>query len=166
MNEAFDDLVDSIDPPTYVVTARSHDGEPVGCLVGFATQCSIEPQRFLVCLSVDNHTFGPAIAAEHLVVHVLRAADRDVAERFGTITADDLPHGGDDKFSGLTVAEGPGGAPVIVGLDWFGGRVAGRTECGDHWAIVLDPVDGDASRARERQLGLRAAAGLRAGHPA
>lgn len=165
MNEVFDDLVGSIDPPMYVVTARASDGEPVGCLVGFATQCSIDPPRFLVCVSEQNHTFGPAMVAEHVVVHVLRATDRAVAAQFGAITADDLERGGVDKFARFEVVDGPGGAPVIVGLDWFGGRVLERTDCGDHWAMVLEPVSGDASRAAERQLGLQDTAGFRAGHP-
>ncbi|UDY38098.1 flavin reductase family protein [Dermatobacter hominis] len=157
----------SVDPPMYVVTARGADGEPVGCLVGFATQVSIRPPRFAVLVSRLNHTFGPAMAAEHLVVHVLRKGDDDLARRFGGETADDLPDGGVDKFVGLAVRDGPGGAPVIDGLDWFGGRVFGRYDCGDHVAVVLDPEGGEAPRAALPAYGLQDAFGVvDPGHPA
>ncbi|HEX8931084.1 MAG TPA: flavin reductase, partial [Actinomycetota bacterium] len=45
---ALDRLVDRLDYPMLIVTAET-DGERAGCLVGFATQCSIEPPRFLLC---------------------------------------------------------------------------------------------------------------------
>jgi hypothetical protein len=55
MSTAFERIVASFDPPMFVVTV--FDGhERDGCLIGFATQCSIEPPRFLVCLSVKNRT--------------------------------------------------------------------------------------------------------------
>ncbi len=162
---AFHDLVSSVDPPMYVVTARAEDGEPVGCLVGFATQCSIEPPRFLVCISKANHTYRPAMAASHLVVHVLRAGDGAIAERFGGTTADDLAGGGREKFEGLGTSDGPGGAPVIDDLDHFAGRVVERVDCGDHVAVVLDPSGGSAEHAAEPQYGLRAASEIEPGHP-
>jgi flavin reductase (DIM6/NTAB) family NADH-FMN oxidoreductase RutF len=156
----------SIDPPMYVVTARSGDGEPVGCLVGFASQVSIRPPRFAVLISRLNHTFDAAMAAEHLVVHVLRDDDGDLAVRFGGETADDLPDGGVDKFEGLPVVDGPGGAPVIETLDWFGGRVFARFDCGDHVAVVLDPEDGVARHTDRPAYGLQDALGMEPGHPA
>lgn len=39
-----------LDHPMYVVTAEA-DGERAGCLVGYASQCSIQPARFMVWLS-------------------------------------------------------------------------------------------------------------------
>ncbi|MHB1539220.1 MAG: flavin reductase [Solirubrobacteraceae bacterium] len=51
-----------------IVTAAA-DGERSGCLVGFATQCSIEPRRFLVCISVLNRTFEIAQRSNALAVH-------------------------------------------------------------------------------------------------
>ena len=43
----FNDLVGGLDYPMFIATARSERGERAGCLVGFATQCSIDPSRFL-----------------------------------------------------------------------------------------------------------------------
>jgi flavin reductase (DIM6/NTAB) family NADH-FMN oxidoreductase RutF len=79
---AFDRLVNRLDYPMLVVTAEA-DGERAGCLVGFATQCSIQPARFLVCLSRRNHTFRVAGRAGTLVVHALGPDDRALAALFG-----------------------------------------------------------------------------------
>ncbi len=53
---AFARLVATLDYPLYVVTTAVNN-EPTGCLIGFATQCSIHPPRFLACISKKNHTF-------------------------------------------------------------------------------------------------------------
>ena len=52
----FDSLVGDLDYPMFIVTACA-DGERAGCLIGFATQASIDPSRFLVCLSHNNRTY-------------------------------------------------------------------------------------------------------------
>jgi flavin reductase (DIM6/NTAB) family NADH-FMN oxidoreductase RutF len=48
----------------FIVTAVGRDGERAGCLVGFATQCSIQPPRFLACISRENRTFDVVTEAE------------------------------------------------------------------------------------------------------
>jgi Flavin reductase like domain len=84
-----------VDPPLYVVTAD--DGtERSGCLVGFATQCSIHPPRFLVCLSVLNHTERVARRTGALGIHLLDAEDHPLAAHFGGLTGDEA-----DKFAGV-----------------------------------------------------------------
>src|SRR5690606_28471984 len=50
-------LVATFDYPLYIVTTAVGQ-ERSGCLIGFATQCSIHPPRFLACISKKNHTFG------------------------------------------------------------------------------------------------------------
>ncbi len=156
----YERLVASVDQPMLVLTAS--DGEErSGCLVGFATQASIRPQRHLVMVSKENHTYPIATAAPAVVVHVLRSSDGAIAEHFGALTGDEV-----DKFEGLDVIDGPARAPVLVGLDWFAGRVLRTVDCGDHVALLLAPHDGDAARADEPQLGIRAAEWIEPGHPA
>ena len=46
--ESFGALTSALDYPMFIVTVAP-DGGRAGCLVGFATQCSIDPVRFLVC---------------------------------------------------------------------------------------------------------------------
>jgi hypothetical protein len=60
-------FVARLDYPMFVVTvADAGTGERAGCLVGFATQCSINPFRFLVCLSRANRTHRVASRSEVL----------------------------------------------------------------------------------------------------
>lgn len=157
---AFDALIAELDYPMYVVTAASGD-EVDGCLVGFATQCSISPPRFVACLSKQNRTTRLAAQTTSLVVHVLHQADRDLAIRFGTLTADES-----DKLDGLAWTAGPDGVAVLDGVDWFAGRVVGRHDVGDHVAFVLDVHDGSSTRANTPELGYQAVRDLTAGHDA
>lgn len=136
MSDAFDDVIGGLDRPMYVVTAAA-DGSRAGCLVGFATQVSIDPPRFLVAVSDKNHTHRVALLADVVAVHVLRRDQHDVAEVFGSLTGDEV-----DKLARVAWAPGPGGVPVLSDcLGWFAGRVLDRVGLGDHTALVLEPVE-------------------------
>jgi len=134
---------------------------PAGCLVGFSTQASIRPERHLVMLSKENRTYAVAQDSPVLIVHVLRASDHEIAEHFGSTTGDTV-----DKFAGLETIEGPGGVPIIAGLDWFAGRVLRQFDCGDHVAFLLATHDGSAVRADEDPLTLGEAQDIEPGHSA
>lgn len=58
----FDTLIGSLDYPMFIVTTAAGD-DVAGCLVGFATQTSIDPPLVLVCLSRANRTCGCSICA-------------------------------------------------------------------------------------------------------
>jgi flavin reductase (DIM6/NTAB) family NADH-FMN oxidoreductase RutF len=131
----FDDLVSELDYPMFIVTTAA-GGERSGCLVGFATQASINPSRFLVCLSVKNHTYRVARAATHLAVHFVPADREDLAELFGGETGDEV-----DKFARTEWHEGPGGVPLVDGCaNRFVGRILERLDFGDHVGHLLEPV--------------------------
>ncbi len=155
---AFDRLVNRLDYPMLVVTAEA-DGERAGCLVGFATQCSIQPSRFLVCLSRRNHTFRVASRAGTLVVHVLGPADRALAALFGGETGDVT-----DKFARCRWRPGPGGPVLQACRRWFAGRVLDRFDAGDHVAFLVEPFAAAADPV-EGQLGFQDVRGLRPRHP-
>lgn len=156
--QAFHDAVSMVDYPMAVVTAAA-DGRRAGCLVGFNTQCSISPPRYLTCVSRANHTFPVAMASEWLVVHLLDVVDLGLARRFGERTGDDV-----DKFAGLAVLTGPGGAPVLADCRaWFAGRVLGRLDLGDHVGFLLEPGDGSVQRPL-RQLGFQRVRAMEPGH--
>jgi flavin reductase (DIM6/NTAB) family NADH-FMN oxidoreductase RutF len=161
--QAFHRIVAGLDYPMLIVTA--FDGkERSGCLVGFATQCSIDPPRYLVCISKQNHTSGVALGADVLVVHVPSASPDDVeaAELFGTTTGDQI-----DKFERCQWHDGPGGAPVLDGIErWFAGSVMERFDAGDHTAYLLMPIEGEAGDDWTGQLGFQAVKDLEPGHPA
>jgi flavin reductase (DIM6/NTAB) family NADH-FMN oxidoreductase RutF len=127
-------LVSTIDYPMYIVTVAA-GGRRAGCLVGFTTQCSIDPPRFLVCISVENHTFRVARTARVMVVHLVPEDASDLAELFGSETGDRV-----DKFAQCEWSPGPDGTPVLDGCpNWFGARVLQRVPAGDHWAYLLEP---------------------------
>jgi flavin reductase (DIM6/NTAB) family NADH-FMN oxidoreductase RutF len=157
--DAFEGIAAELDYPMYVVTAAA-GGERSGCLAGFGTQCSIDPVRFLICVSKANHTFDLAGRAGTLVVHLLRGGDRELAELFGTETGDEI-----DKFTRCSWEPGPDDAPVLDGLDWFAGRVLARHDVGDHVAMVLELVAGSHDR-HAPQLGFQALRDLDPGHDA
>ena len=80
MSEAIGELVARADPPLYVVTTVSA-GDRAGCVVGFATQASIDPPRFLVAISKENRTWQVAKDASHVAVHLFGRERMDVVER-------------------------------------------------------------------------------------
>jgi flavin reductase (DIM6/NTAB) family NADH-FMN oxidoreductase RutF len=141
---AFSELVSQLDYSMLIVTTAI-DGDRAGCLVGFASQVSIHPGRFLVCISVKNRTFRLATRAGVLVVHFVPEDARDLAELFGGETGDEV-----DKFERCEWHPGPDGAPVLTALEnWFAGRVMERLDFGDHWGLLLEPIEGAAGRSDE-----------------
>lgn len=161
---AFEHIVAGFDYPMLVVTTRAdEDGERAGCLIGFAAQCSIEPSRFFVWISKRNHTYRVVQRASTIVVHAPRAGDIEIARLFGEHTGDDV-----DKFARCSWTDGPGGVPVLDGLDWFAGTIIERTEGGDHMGYLLG-VRRDAGRAvrvAEPQLSFQQVKDFHPGHDA
>jgi flavin reductase (DIM6/NTAB) family NADH-FMN oxidoreductase RutF len=154
----FDRLMSQLDYPLFIVTTS--DGERnAGCLIGFASQVSIDPPRFLAGLSVKNHTFRVAAGAEVLIVHLVPDEADELAGLFGGETGDDT-----DKFRRCSWRPGPGGAPVLTELEnWFAGRIVGRSDFGDHVGFLLEPIDGEAG-ASEESLTFRRARTIEPGH--
>ncbi len=161
--QEFQRLVADLDYPLLVVTVVG-DGERSGCLVGFATQCSIHPPLYWVCISKANHTWEVAMRAENMVVHVPTPEERAVAELFGETTGDEV-----DKFALAEWEPGPDRVtPVLSGCArWFAGRILQRAHTGDHTSFLVSPFAASSGREQpERsQLGFQAAKGMDPGHP-
>ena len=119
------------------VVGAAADDDVDACLVGFTSQCSIEPPRFAVFLSKANHTYELARARPTSWWCTASApTSTALAEHFGGTTAHDDP----SKLTGCDWTPGPGGAPVLDDCDWFAGRILERLDAGDHVAFVLDTV--------------------------
>jgi flavin reductase (DIM6/NTAB) family NADH-FMN oxidoreductase RutF len=157
---SFDDLVSGVDYPMFIVTATA-DGEHAGCLVGFATQASIDPPRLLVLLSKQNDTLRVANDATSLVVHFLTMENQDLATLFGEESGDWT-----DKFDRCAWSAGPDGAAVLDGVGgWMAGRILDRLDVGDHVAHLLEPTE--AKVVSEGQpLMFHTVRDLDPGHPA
>jgi flavin reductase (DIM6/NTAB) family NADH-FMN oxidoreductase RutF len=132
----FLELAGSLDYALFIVTAA--DGERrEGCVIGFATQCSFHPARFLACLSRENRTFRLALGVDALAVHLIPQARADLAELFGGETGDDV-----DKFERCAWHDGPRGLPILDDCpSWFAGAICERHDLGDHVGFVLEPVE-------------------------
>ena len=156
---AFHDAVGELDYPMIIVTAASGK-ERSGCLVGFSTQCSIDPPRFLVCISEKNHTFRVAARSEYLAVHFLDRRDRPLSLLFGEQTGDET-----DKFDQCAWTERRGVPVLDAPAAWFVGRVLERVRLGDHVGHLLEPVEGQV-RGRLNQLSFQQVKSMTPGHDA
>jgi flavin reductase (DIM6/NTAB) family NADH-FMN oxidoreductase RutF len=156
----FNSLVGNLDYPMYIVTARA-GAERLGCLIGFATQTSIHPPRFEVCLSHTNRTYRHGRDSKYLAVHCVPADAEELAELFGGQTGDEV-----DKFAQCAWRDGPHGLPILDQCEnWFVGRVLWRKEAGDHDAFLLDPIAAHAA-ADVSTFTFHRAKRIQAGHPA
>jgi flavin reductase (DIM6/NTAB) family NADH-FMN oxidoreductase RutF len=160
IDDTFNELMGELDYPMFIVTA-AHGGERAGCLVGFATQCSINPPRFLVCLSKSNRTYRLASEAELLAVHFVPADAHALAELFGGETGDRV-----DKFERCEWQPGPEGVPLLDACaNRFVGLVLERLDAGDHVGFVLRPRTAEHGH-RNGQFPFHRAKRIEAGHPA
>jgi flavin reductase (DIM6/NTAB) family NADH-FMN oxidoreductase RutF len=136
-DQAFQSLVARLDYPMFVVTTAVGDTR-AGCLVGFATQCSIDPPRFLACISDKNRTYRVLQDADTAAVHLVPERAVHIVELFGGETGDD-----EDKFSRCEWAPGPEGLPLLADCpSWFAARILERHSLGDHAGHVLEPFAG------------------------
>jgi len=157
----FDTVVERTDTALIVVTVGAAE-QRAGCVVGFHTQCSIDPVRYAVWLSKANHTYRVALFATHLALHFPEVGDRALVELFGGTSGDDI-----DKFAHCGWAPGPGGVPLLT--DCATRLVLRRTtlwdDGSDHVCIVGEPVAADVAPGFA-PLRLADAADVDAGHAA
>ncbi len=163
--EKYDEFVEGLDYPMFIVTTVAtdgqHRGERAGCLVGFTTQASIDPPRFLVCLSDKNHTYRVAQGAELLAVHGLDSDEVDIAKLFGGETGDEV-----DKFAQCSWRPGPGGVPLLDECPRvLVGRVLRRDDWGDHVGFLVEPIEVESHEAG-KGLGFEQVDDLDPGHSA
>ncbi len=160
MDDAFQSIVGALEYPMIIVTTAAGERR-AGCLVGFSTQASIEPPRFLVCISRSNHTLAVAADATTMVVHFPSRAETELAELFGSQTGDEV-----DKFARCAWHEGPGGVPVLDAVpNWVAGRIVDRLDLGDHVGHLLEPIAGERGD-EPPDLDFQQVRDIEAGHPA
>jgi flavin reductase (DIM6/NTAB) family NADH-FMN oxidoreductase RutF len=90
-----------------IVTALSPDGTPVGLTANSFNSVSLAPPLVLWSLGLRAGSLPVFSAASHHAIHILRAEQRALAERFA---ARDV-----DRFSGVAWHPGLGGVPVLEG---------------------------------------------------
>jgi len=138
-----------------VITAMDEESRPLGMVVGSFTSVSLDPPLVLWSLARTSRSFDAFCAADHFAIHVLTGDQEDLAIRFASR--------GEDKFAGLAVADGVGGAPLL-------GQCATRLQCrtvarhdgGDHLIFIgqverFDHCDGEPLLFHQGRFGRIAA---------
>ncbi len=158
-DEQFNAIVAQLNYPMLIVTTATAT-EMAGCLVGFHTQCSIDPPRMLVCISRRNRTASVAARSDRLAVHFLDEADHALSVLFGEQTGHTT-----DKFT-QCVWRSRHGLPILTAARaWLIGNVLDRLDLGDHDGYLLEPfeahLDGDL-----HQLSFQHVTEMKPGNPA
>lgn len=136
-----------LDCPALVVTTQA-EGVPAGCLVGFGSQVTDQPPKFLVSLAKGSHTLQVASQSQHLAVHALAQRHRALAVLFGGETGHKVK-----KFERCSWRAGPQGVPILDdSMGWFVGRTVDWADLGDHTIFLLVPVASWASESDEELL--------------
>ena len=121
-----------------IVTARDAGGRPVGLTANSFNSVSLAPPLVLWSLSRQASSLAAFSAGSHYAINILAADQRALAERFAGPRA--------DRFEGLPLREGAGGAPVIDGAAAvFECANRSRYEEGDHIIFV-----GEVERCERR----------------
>ncbi|MDT4810959.1 p-hydroxyphenylacetate 3-hydroxylase, reductase component [compost metagenome] len=112
-----------------VVTATAPDGTRVGVTANSFNSVSLEPP--LILWSIDKRSSSLAVfeQASHFAVNILAADQIDLSNQFAR------PR--DDKFEGVAVESGIGGAPLLPDCAArFECEMHQRVEGGDHWILI------------------------------
>ncbi|MGH9079974.1 MAG: flavin reductase family protein [Acidimicrobiales bacterium] len=159
IGSAVDAFTSRVEGSLFVVTT-GNQLEVSGCLAGFATQCSIVPPRFIVCISKVNHTYFVAERSNCVVLHLLREDQVELASLFGEESGDTVA-----KFEHCRWHRGLTGAPVLDDCAaWVEGSIMSRFSVGDHEAALMRPLGGGAGSGG-RVLTYERSPSFRPGHP-
>jgi flavin reductase (DIM6/NTAB) family NADH-FMN oxidoreductase RutF len=122
-----------------IVTARGAQG-PVGMTASSVTSVSLRPPLLLVALASGSRTLQAVRTGRAFAVHLLRADQRDLAERFASRD----PH----RFAGLETREVIG-MPVLADvLAWAVCRLPEIRRYGDHVVVVARVTATDVDGGR------------------
>jgi flavin reductase (DIM6/NTAB) family NADH-FMN oxidoreductase RutF len=115
-----------------VVTAV-HESRPVGFTATSVVSLSADPPMLSFNLSLGASTWPALASTSHVAVHLLAGNQVDLAVRFAT--------SGIDRFAGTPWRVGPGGVPLLSGVNaWLVARIQQRIPTGDHALFVCRVV--------------------------
>lgn len=117
--------------PSGVVSACARvDGAPVGMAMSSFTSVSLDPPLVLVCVDRASSTWPRLVGAERLGISVLGEAHDRTARQLASRTA--------DRFAGLSLVDGEGGALFVDGATaWLECSVESELPGGDHVVVLL-----------------------------
>ena len=116
-----------------IVTTRAADGTAVGLTVNSFNSVSLDPPLVLWSLAKKSGSLPVFETADYWAVHVLSVGQEELAIRFA--------RNGEDKFSGLTIQDGPEKMPLLTGCAArLQCKTSFRYEGGDHIILVGEVV--------------------------
>jgi len=122
-----------------VVTGRDANGKRIGLTANSFNSVSLSPPLVLWSLARVAGSMPAFSRGSHYAINILAADQRELAERFASKSV--------DRFAGLVLREGSGGAPIIEGaaavFECFN---RSRYEEGDHVIFV-----GEVERCEQRE---------------
>lgn len=112
-----------------IVTTRGADGTHIGLTVNSFNSLSLEPPLILWSLSAGSPRLAVFEAASHFAVNILCEDQAEISQHFASRIV--------DKFEGVEVSPGAGGAPLIAGCSaWLECRNYSRQKGGDHVLFI------------------------------
>jgi flavin reductase (DIM6/NTAB) family NADH-FMN oxidoreductase RutF len=112
-----------------IVTTRTADGGFAGLTVNSFNSVSLDPPLVLWSLGRRATSMGDFLAAPTFAVNVLAAEQLELALRFS--------RSGGNRFEGLSLHDGLGGAPLIAGaIAWFECETRTHYIHGDHVLFI------------------------------
>ncbi|MCA1660640.1 MAG: flavin reductase [Novosphingobium sp.] len=112
-----------------IVTASDGAGRDVGVTANSFNSVSLDPPMVLWSLARKSASLPVFAQSSHFAVHILAADQEDLSDRFA--------RSGPDKFAGIALERGAGGAPLLPGAAArFQCRTAFQHDGGDHVIFV------------------------------
>ena len=131
-----------------------HDGEEHGMTASWVSQASFHPPMIVVAVENRSKAVGMIRDAHHFALSVLRAGQRDVAEKLGRAST-----GAPNKLKGIKTKPAPtSGVPVLAdGLGWVECRVVATLPSGDHTLVLGEVLEAAVEHSDAEPLTLREA---------
>ena len=131
LHELFVEAMTSLASGVAVVTVRKPGGDPCGLAVTAVSSYSAHPPSLIVSIAHRSRCHDALAGCERFGVHILRATEIELAQRFADREAE-------DKFGGLDW-RWDDGVPELAGtLAYLRCRRADRFERYDHTILIGD----------------------------
>jgi len=112
-----------------IITAHDPEGRPRGITANSFTSVSLDPPLVLVCVDRRAASYDTFARCGGFVVHILAADQQELSARFAGKST--------DKFEGLQLRVGAGGAPILPRSNaWLDCRTERQIHVGDHVLVI------------------------------
>ncbi|WP_306203945.1 flavin reductase family protein [Actinoplanes sp. RD1] len=113
---------------------------PAGFTATSFTSVSLRPALVTFFVAEESSAAAAVVRADVFGVHLLAAGEAGLARRFAAR--------GIDRFAGLATTAGPGGVPLLDGVDRLVARTVSVHPVGDHLQVLGEVVSAAGHRPR------------------